>query len=185
VIAFAVAVVLIVAFFARERGARQPLLDPVAIWRRPASSADLAKLAIGFAMFISFTLTGARPQAFVGALLGVASYVALAFAHRDAAVLAFVTVPLGIGVGPCLGAISDLVLLSSRAEEAGGTLALNTLIQNVGSALGAQIAVAVVTGAGQGALGLPLSRGFSALPKLGDPEARAAVVWASVTRRSV
>jgi EmrB/QacA subfamily drug resistance transporter len=91
--------------------------------------------------------TGARIQAACGTLLAAATYVALALVNPSVPALALATVPLGVGVGLALGAITDLVTLGSPPEKTAATLGLNTVTRTVASALGAQIAIAVVTAA--------------------------------------
>ena len=91
--------------------------------------------------------TGARLQALGGVALVAASYVALAVVTPTAAALALVTIPLGAGIGFALGAITDLVALASPEEETAAALGLNVVIRTVATALGAQVAIAVVTAA--------------------------------------
>ena len=91
--------------------------------------------------------TGSRAQALVGTLLATVTYVMLALMHPSVALLALATIPLGAGLGLALGAITDLVALTSPVDQTAATLGLNTVIRMVAAALGAQIAIAVVTAA--------------------------------------
>jgi EmrB/QacA subfamily drug resistance transporter len=91
--------------------------------------------------------TGARGQAACGTLLGAATYVALALLHPSVVALTFAMVPLGVGVGMTLGAITDLAVLSAPPGQVGAVVGLNTVIRTVAAALGAQIAIAVVLAA--------------------------------------
>jgi MFS family permease len=91
--------------------------------------------------------TGARLQALCGTLLATVTYVALALLTPSATALAVAMIPLGIGVGLALGAITDLVVLASPRDQSATTLGLNTVIRVVATALGAQVAIAVVTAA--------------------------------------
>jgi hypothetical protein len=75
------------------------------------------------------------------------TYVALALLTPSVTALALAMIPLGIGVGLALGAITDLVALASPREQSAATLGLNTVIRVVATALGAQVAIAVVTAA--------------------------------------
>jgi MFS family permease len=205
---FAVALVAMAAFSVRERTAAEPFLDRATLKMRSVWSANLAIFAVGFSLFISFTLepliagypklthyglglttgqigvmlvpnslsliigallgarmigrTGARPQAILGTFLGVVTYLGLAlFHHPTETTLALLPIPLGFGVGLALGAIKDLILLSTGPRDIAGTLALNDVIQSFASALGAQIAVVVLTAAPLDALGLPVRAGFT------------------------
>ena len=91
--------------------------------------------------------TGARVQALGGVALAALTYVVLALVTPTVAVLALVMIPLGAGVGLALGAITDLVALASPGEQTAGTVGLNVVIRTVAAALGAQVAIAVVTAA--------------------------------------
>jgi predicted MFS family arabinose efflux permease len=91
--------------------------------------------------------TGARVQALCGTVLATVTYVALALLTPSATALAVAMIPLGIGVGLALGAITDLVALASPRDQSATTLGLNTVIRVVATALGAQVAIAVVTAA--------------------------------------
>jgi MFS family permease len=91
--------------------------------------------------------TGARRQALVATLLATVTYVLLAVLPSTVAVLALVSIPLGIGVGLGLGAITDLVALASPSSETATNVGLNTVIRVVATALGAQVAIAVVSAA--------------------------------------
>jgi MFS family permease len=89
--------------------------------------------------------TGARLQIVCGTLLTTISYAALALVSPSPAALTLALIPLGIGIGLALGAVSDLVALASPPAQTAGILGLNTVIRTVSSALGAQVAIAVVT----------------------------------------
>ena len=91
--------------------------------------------------------TGARIQALCGTLLATVAYVALALLTPSVTALALAMIPLGIGLGLALGAITDLVALASPREQSATTLGLNTVIRVVATALGTQVAIAVVTAA--------------------------------------
>ena len=70
-------------------------------------------------------------------------------------------IPLGFGMGLALGAITDLVVLASPPERTGATVALNTVIRMAAAALGAQVAIAIVTSTHGQIPGLPAARGFT------------------------
>jgi MFS family permease len=106
--------------------------------------------------------TGARSQAVLGAGLVIVSYLLLLSLHRTAVTLALAPIPGGVGNGLLLGALADLVVLSAGDQDTAGALALNSVMRTVASALGAQIAVALVVAAPKDALGLPANSGFTA-----------------------
>lgn len=91
--------------------------------------------------------TGARVQALCGTFLATVTYVVLALLTPSVGALALATIPLGIGVGLALGAITDLVALASPREQRATTLGLNTVIRVVATALGTQVAISVVSAA--------------------------------------
>jgi predicted MFS family arabinose efflux permease len=91
--------------------------------------------------------TGARAQAASAALLATATYVMLATLPPTVAVLALASIPLGIGVGLGLGAITDLVALGAPASQTATNVGVNTAVRIIATALGAQIATAVVIAA--------------------------------------
>lgn len=105
--------------------------------------------------------TGARNQAAVGAGLAVVTYLLLTLLDRSALTIALATIPMGVGTGLSLGALSDLVVLSAGNQDTAGALGVNNVMRTVASALGAQIAVAIVVAAPKDALGLPTSGGFT------------------------
>jgi MFS family permease len=198
---------LAIAFWVRERTAAQPLIDPRVLATRSIWSANLAMLALGFSLLISFTLvpliggypkitgyglglstteiglmlvpsglativagllggrviarTGARAQATIGGACAAITYTLLAVLPWSAATLALAMIPLGFGVGLALGAITDLVVLSAPPERTGATVAVNTVIRMAAAALGAQVAIAIVTTAHSRIPGLPAARGFT------------------------
>lgn len=105
--------------------------------------------------------TGARGQALFGAACATASYVLLATVHRTTFVIVLTTIPLGLGIGLVLGAITNLVVASSAPAQTGATVALNTVIRSVAAALGAQIAIAIVTSAKGPIPQIPANTGFT------------------------
>jgi MFS family permease len=110
----------------------------------PASLATLVAGPLGGRLV---PRTGARVQALCGTLLATVTYVALALLTPSVTGLALATIPLGIGVGLALGAITDLVALASPREQSATTLGVNVVIRVVATALGTQVAIAVVTAA--------------------------------------
>jgi MFS family permease len=91
--------------------------------------------------------TGARAQALAAALLATVSYVLLAVLSPTVAVLALASVPLGTAVGLGLGAITDLVAIGSPTSQTATNVGFNTVLRLVATALGAQVAIAIVTAA--------------------------------------
>jgi hypothetical protein len=67
---------------------------------------------------------------------------------------------MGAATGLGVGAIVSLTLRGSTPREAGVTASVNTVARTVGSALGPQVAIAVVVAVPSLASGLPAERGF-------------------------
>ena len=187
------AIVTLVAFIARERIARSPLLDPRALAVHSVWSANVAMFALGFPLLILFTLvpligaypkltgyglglsitqvglvlvpgsvatlvagtaggrlihrTGARAQALTATLMATVGYVLLAVLSPTVAVLALASIPVGFAIGLGLGAITDLVAIASPPSQTATNVGFNTVLRVVATALGAQVAIAIVTAA--------------------------------------
>ena len=110
---------------------------------------------------------GARNQALLGILSAALTYVWLLVDRDTATSIAIGMVPLGVGIGLSLGAIADLVVLSSDPDETGVSIGLNSVSRSIGAALGPQIAVAVVAAAPELAPRVPVSDGFTDALRLG------------------
>jgi MFS family permease len=103
---------------------------------------------------------GARALVGTGAVCAAVAYVLLAALHDSAAVIAAANALLGLGLGLSLAAIANLVVRSVGERRTSVSVAANAVVRTTGAALGAQIAAAVVIGAGVAAAGLPAERGF-------------------------
>jgi MFS family permease len=123
---------------------------------------------------------GARRQALVSGLLAASCYVALLMFPTTAAALAVALIPMGAAIGLGVGAIVSLTLRGSTAREAGVTASVNTVVRTVGSALGPQVAIAVVVAVPSLASGLPAEAGFDDAFVLGLLAALAALACVSV-----
>lgn len=97
----------------------------------------------------------------LGAACAAIAYVLLAAEPWTVTTLTLDLIPLGFGIGLALGAVTDLVVLSAPPERTGATVALNTVIRIAAAALGAQVAIAVVTSAPSRLPGLPAAHGFT------------------------
>jgi MFS family permease len=89
---------------------------------------------------------GARSLVGSGAACAAVAYAALAALHDSAAVIAGANALLGLGLS--LTAIANLVVRSVGERRTSVSVAANAVIRTTGSALGAQVAGAVVIGAG-------------------------------------
>ncbi len=91
--------------------------------------------------------TGARAQALAATLMATVSYVLFAVLSPTVAVLALASIPLGFAIGLGLGAITDLVAIASPPSQTATNVGFNTVLRVVATALGAQVAIAVVAAA--------------------------------------
>lgn len=123
--------------------------------------AALAALAGGLLSGTLARSLGARNLAILGAACATTTYIAFLAFHNTVAMIAVTMIPLGLGLGLSLSAILDLVVVSSQTGEAGVTIALNNVIRSIGSVLGPQVAIALVTTAPGVVPGLPAQRGFT------------------------
>ena len=106
------------------------------------------------------TVIGARRQAILGGVFAVTCYAALLVLPATAAALAGALIPMGAAIGVGVGAIISLTLRGSSTSEAAVAAGVNTVVRTVGSALGPQVAAAVVVTAPALASGLPAEDGF-------------------------
>jgi hypothetical protein len=89
------------------------------------------------------------------------AYLLLATLLRTLLVIVLASIPLGLGVGLALGAITDLVVLCAPRQRTAATVAVNTVIRTAAAALGAQVAIAIVTAAPSPIPKLPAAHGFT------------------------
>jgi MFS family permease len=126
---------------------------------------------------------GARLLVGSGAACAGVAYAVLAALHDSTAVIAGANALLGLGLGLSLTAIANLVVRSVGERQTSVSVAANAVVRTTGSALGAQIAAAVVIGAGVVAPGLPAERGFKHAFVLGAIAAVVALAAAAVIPR--
>lgn len=104
---------------------------------------------------------GARQGAAIGALCGLGAYVAFVGFSWTVLAILLIMVPVGFGTGLSISATTDLAVLAANPDEKGITVALNGMVRAVGSALGAQVAVAIYIAAPKLPLGIPEKSGVS------------------------
>ena len=106
------------------------------------------------------TVIGARRQAIAASALAVTSYAALLALPATAAALAAALIPMGAAIGLGVGAVISLTQRGSSTSEAAVAVGVNTVVRTIGSALGPQVAAAVLVAAPLLASGLPSEDGF-------------------------
>jgi MFS family permease len=126
------------------------------------------------------TRAGARLLVGSGAACAAVAYAVLAATYDSAAVVAAANALLGLGLGLSLTAIANLVARSVDERRTSVSVAANAVIRTTGAALGAQVAAAVVIGAGVVAPGVPAERGYTSAFVLGGLAALVALAAATV-----
>jgi MFS family permease len=84
----------------------------------------------------------------VGALAAAIGYAVLAAADRSVAVLVIGNVPVGLGIGLAIAALTNLVVGSVDHDRTSAFAATTAVSRTAGAALGTQIAAALVISAG-------------------------------------
>jgi MFS family permease len=105
--------------------------------------------------------TGARPLVAAGAVVAAVAYAVLALAHESVAAVAVANSALGLGVGLAFAALTNLVVRSVADDRTSVFAATTAVSRSTGAALGAQMAAAIVIGAGLLDAGVPAERGFT------------------------
>jgi MFS family permease len=107
----------------------------------------LAIIVGGWASGLLVGRLGARTVVAVGALAAGVGYAALAAADRSVAVVVIGNVPIGLGIGLAIAALTNLVVRSVDHGRTSAFAATTAVSRTVGAALGTQIAAALVISA--------------------------------------
>jgi len=108
----------------------------------------VAALAAGWAGGRIVDLVGPRMLVASGSVVAGAAYLALTVFHRSVAALATGSAAIGISWGLILTGIYYAVMRSVAPDSAGVGAAVTVTMRNIGVAIGAQAAFAVITGVG-------------------------------------
>ncbi|CAM5488439.1 MFS transporter [Leifsonia shinshuensis] len=103
---------------------------------------------------------GFRTQIVIAAVVMAGSSLSLAFLHGSLAAVATASGVFGIGLGLIYAAITSVVVQSVPATQTGIASGMNANLRTVGSAIGAAVMTALVTGT-LGAGGLPAESGYT------------------------
>ena len=87
---------------------------------------------------------GSKPPFFVGCLIVAAALLAMAFAHGSPAIVIVWCALLFAGVGIAFASIPNLIVNAVDSTETGEATGVNTIIRNIGSAIGAQVAGVII-----------------------------------------
>jgi MFS family permease len=91
---------------------------------------------------------GARTLVASGSVLGIAGYTSLALAHASPAALAIGSAAIGLAWGLILTGIASVVVRSAAPDSTSVAVAVNAVTRNTAVAIGAQVAFAIIAGAG-------------------------------------
>jgi predicted MFS family arabinose efflux permease len=105
--------------------------------------------------------SGARLTAATGVACGLTAYMLFVLLPRTVPAVALLMIPLGLGTSLAIAATVNLIALSAREEQTAVLVGVNSVIRAVGSALGAQIAVAIWTAAAKQAPNVPRASGIT------------------------
>ncbi len=103
---------------------------------------------------------GSKPPFLAGCLLTAAALLGLALAHGSVALIIVWCCVMFAGVGAAFAAIPNLIVIAVDEHETGEATGTNTVMRNIGSAVGAQVAGTLIAGHVL-ATGLPADSGFT------------------------
>jgi MFS family permease len=102
---------------------------------------------------------GSKPPFFAGCLLTAAALLGLTLAHDSVGLVVLWGCVMSAGVGSAFAAIPNLIVVAVDEHETGEATGTNTVMRNIGAAVGAQVAGSIIAGhvlAG----GLPADEGY-------------------------
>lgn len=87
---------------------------------------------------------GSKVPLFVGSLVTGGALLGMALAHGSPAIVILWCILLSAGVGAAFASIPNLVVNAVDSHETGEATGVNTIIRNIGSAIGAQVAGSII-----------------------------------------
>ena len=87
---------------------------------------------------------GSKPPFFVGCVIVGGALLGMAFAHGSPAIVIVWSALLFAGVGMAFASIPNLIVNAVDPTETGEATGVNTIIRNIGSAIGAQVAGVII-----------------------------------------
>ena len=87
---------------------------------------------------------GSKPPFFVGCLITGVALLGMALAHGSPAIVIVWCCLLFAGVGIAFASIPNLIVNAVDSHETGEATGVNTIIRNIGSAIGAQVAGVII-----------------------------------------
>lgn len=119
-----------------------------------------AQLLLGPASGLLNRGVSPRAQLIAGQLSCAAGFAGLALWHSSAWQVYAATSVLGAGFWLCLVALPNQVVAAVPAARTGSATAVNTVVRNVGGALGAQLAAAIIVSSAPAGTGVPAASGY-------------------------
>jgi EmrB/QacA subfamily drug resistance transporter len=121
---------------------------------------SVAMFAVGVASGRLTSRFGAKTVLVTGALISIAPFVLLTFAHRQEWEILLAMVLQGIGFGLAYSAMSNLVVQGVPPEQTGVASGMNANIRTIGGSIGAAVMSSIVTST-TGIGGLPREAGYT------------------------
>jgi EmrB/QacA subfamily drug resistance transporter len=144
-----------------------------------------AQLLLGPASGLLNRRVSPRAQLIAGELSCAAGFAGLALWHAAPWQVYVATSVLGVGFWLCLVALPNQVVGAVPAARTGSATAVNTVVRNVGGALGAQLAAAIIVASASAGAGAPAASGYvGALVLCAAATGAGAVAACAAPRRS-
>jgi MFS family permease len=105
-------------------------------------------------------LKGSKPPFFAGCVFTAVALLGLTLAHDSVGLVILWCCVMSAGVGSAFAAIPNLIVSAVDAHETGEATGTNTVVRNIGSAVGAQVAGTIIAGHVL-ASGLPADSGYA------------------------
>jgi EmrB/QacA subfamily drug resistance transporter len=121
---------------------------------------SVAMFVVGVASGRLTSRFGAKAVLVTGALISIATFVLLTFAHHQEWEILLAMVLQGIGFGLAFAAMSNLVVQGVPAEQTGVASGMNANIRTIGGSIGAAVMSSIVTST-TGIGGLPRESGYT------------------------
>ncbi len=102
---------------------------------------------------------GSRVPLLAGSALSSAAFALLAFAHSAGWEILLAMAVMGTGIGLAFASMANLIVEAVEPHQTGVATGMNTIVRNVGGAVGSQVSAAIVTASV--VAGLPTERGFT------------------------
>jgi EmrB/QacA subfamily drug resistance transporter len=103
---------------------------------------------------------GSRVPLILGAGASCTAFVALTVAHGASWEIYLATLVMGVGIGFAFSSMANLIIEAVPAHQTGVATGMNTIVRNIGGAIGSQVSAAIVTAMAASG-GAPTERGFT------------------------